>query len=84
MKTVFNTRQCAHVWAQQTQFEGRNASNSVHFRDRTFYSYATPIAAIVETKSRTVALVTVSRLQRDDKEQAYPRRSSRSVALSDV
>lgn len=44
MKTVFDNRQCAHVWAQQTQDSGR--SNSMSFSGPTLYSYATPIARI--------------------------------------
>lgn len=60
IKTVFDTRQCAHVWAQQTQAVGRNASSSVSFEGATFYSYQTPIATIVEStthKGMRVALV---------------------------
>lgn len=39
MKQVFTNSQVAHVWAQQTQSTGRNASNSFWFRDDTIYSY---------------------------------------------
>mgnify|MGYP001024021645 CR=1 FL=1 len=39
MKTVFNNRQLAHVWAQQTQAEGRNPSRSMFFEGNTIYSY---------------------------------------------
>lgn len=46
MKRVFDTKQCAHVWAQQTQEEGRNNGNSVHFQGRIFYSYSTPVAML--------------------------------------
>ena len=61
-KHVFTTSQCAHVWAQQHQYTGRNAKNSVHFIGRTFYSYSTPIAAFVPVKGRgNVVLVTSER-----------------------
>jgi hypothetical protein len=39
MKTVFNNRQLAHVWAQQTQSRGRNANNSMYFNDNKIWSY---------------------------------------------
>ena len=40
MKKVFqNTSETIHVFAQQTQTEGRNSSSSVYFRDNKIYSY---------------------------------------------
>lgn len=39
MKTVFNNRQLAHVWAQQTQKSGRNSSRSMFFEDNKIWSY---------------------------------------------
>lgn len=44
MKTVFDNRQLAHVWAQQTQPTGH--SNSMSFDGPVLYSYQTPIACI--------------------------------------
>lgn len=38
-KTVFDTAQCAHVWAQQTQDWGRNAKGTVYFERETIFSY---------------------------------------------
>lgn len=43
MKTVFDNRQCAHVWAQQSQPYGR--SNSMEFDGTVIKSYQTPVAA---------------------------------------
>ena len=43
MKTVFDNRQCAHVWAQRSQPNGR--SGSMKFDGDVLYSYQTPIAA---------------------------------------
>jgi hypothetical protein len=43
MKTVFDNRQCAHVWAQRSQPYGR--SGSMKFEGDVLYSYQTPIAA---------------------------------------
>lgn len=43
MKTVFPTHELAHVWAHQTQAEGRSPSN-MSFRGKNFYSYRTVIA----------------------------------------
>lgn len=45
MKTVFDTRQCVHVWAQQTQPHGR--AGNVRFEGDTLYSYRMPIARIL-------------------------------------
>lgn len=39
MKTVFDSAQCAHVWAQQRQPSGRNARGSLFFDGPTSYSY---------------------------------------------
>ena len=40
MKKVFqNTSQVIHVFAQQTQQEGRNQSGSIYFEDNKIYSY---------------------------------------------
>ena len=40
MKKVFsNTSEVVHVFAQQTQSEGRNGSGSIYFKDNRIYSY---------------------------------------------
>jgi hypothetical protein len=39
MKTVFNNDMVCHVWAQQTQDNGRNAKSSIFFEGDTIYSY---------------------------------------------
>jgi len=40
MKKVFqNTSEVVHVFAQQTQSEGRNQSKSIYFKDNRIYSY---------------------------------------------
>ena len=40
MKKVFsNTSEVVHVFAQQTQSEGRNQSGSIYFKDNRIYSY---------------------------------------------
>ena len=39
MRTVFNTREVAHVWAQQNQHEGRNKEHTIFFKDSLIYSY---------------------------------------------
>lgn len=38
-KSIFDTAQCAHVWAQQNQDWGRNAKGTVYFERETIYSY---------------------------------------------
>jgi len=39
MKTVFDNDMVAHVWAQQTQANGRNAGNTLLFERGSLYSY---------------------------------------------
>lgn len=50
-KTVYPTRQIAHLWAHKTQSEARNQSGNFYFRDDTIYSYGLhfPIARHVKT-----------------------------------
>lgn len=46
MKTIFTSKEVAHVWAQQRQSNGRNAGKSLFFEGATIYSYGVhfPIA----------------------------------------
>lgn len=39
MKTVFDNRQIAHVWAQQTQESGKTPNRNLFFEGKTIYSY---------------------------------------------
>ena len=39
MKKVFQNSELAHVYAQQSQDEGRNANGSFYFRGKTLFSY---------------------------------------------
>jgi len=58
VKRVVPTDQVAHLWAHQSQSDARNGTNSVHFSGAVFYSYATPIARIMQTiAGNTVALI---------------------------
>lgn len=57
-KTVFSNAQLRHVYAAQTQEFGRNQKGTARFRGPVFYSYATPVALIMEdTTGESVALV---------------------------
>lgn len=49
MKRVFDNAMLAHVWAQQTQSEGRSANGNFFFRDSTIFSYGAhfPIARFI-------------------------------------
>lgn len=59
MKKVFDNHMVAHVWAQQTQSEGRSGNGNFWFRDSVIYSYQTPIANIVLAANGTrAALIT--------------------------
>ncbi len=48
MKHVFETSEVAHIWAHQSQNDGRNACNNLYFNGKTIYSYGRhfPIATI--------------------------------------
>src|SRR5208282_1988840 len=39
MRHVFDNRQVAHVWANQTQEDGRSNNGQLYFRGKTIYSY---------------------------------------------
>ena len=58
MRHVFPSAMCAHVWSAQSQKDGWNSSRSVSFDGAVFFSYSTPIAAIVKDISgASVALI---------------------------
>lgn len=58
MKSVFTNSMTAHVWAQQTQSEGRNSSKSMSFIGPVAYSYQTAVANILKAVDGTnVALI---------------------------
>lgn len=50
MRRVFSNDMTAHVWAQQTQDEGRSSHGNISFGGTVFYSYSTPIANFVTDK----------------------------------
>jgi hypothetical protein len=39
MKTVFSSKEVAHIWAQNNQKEGRNSAGNIYFRNGEIYSY---------------------------------------------
>lgn len=74
MKTVFTSQQCIHVWAQQTQREGRNSNRSIFFEGPSIYSYGRhfEMARFVEG----VVLVNGARYSvTTSKHQSYVRRA---------
>lgn len=52
-RKVFENSMVAHVWAQQSQSEGRSGNGNFYFRDSTIYSYGAhfPIARFSADKS---------------------------------
>jgi hypothetical protein len=52
-RKVFENSMVAHVWAQQSQSEGRSNNGQFYFRDSTIYSYGShfPIAQFSRDKS---------------------------------
>lgn len=49
MRTVVTNHEVCHLWAHQAQSEAHSGNNNLWFRDRTLYSYSTPIANIVDS-----------------------------------
>lgn len=54
-KVLRNTSECAHVWANMSQAEGR--AGNVHFDGATFYSYWTAVAKLFEKNGERFALL---------------------------
>lgn len=61
MKTVFDNRQCIHVWAQQTQASGRNPKHSLSFEGERLYSYRICIAKFVTHKDKRGVIITTKK-----------------------
>lgn len=59
---VFDSSMVAHVWAAESQDNGRNPQDNFYFRGRTIYSYrdSFPIAAIHHRKGSRCTLVTTA------------------------
>lgn len=59
-KHVFDTHEVPHVWARQTQDDGRNPQGNLYFTGDTIYSYGGhfPIARIVKRNGATAILFT--------------------------
>lgn len=59
VRRVFDYAMCAHVWAQQTQEDGRSTKGQMYFRDAVIYSYGThyPIAAFHVAADATRAVL---------------------------
>lgn len=73
MKSVFNNRQCAHIWAQQTQERGRSNNGNMFFEGRTIYSYGHhfPMGHFID--SETVLVNSDSYSMSTGKQQGYVR-----------
>jgi hypothetical protein len=63
MKKVFTNSELAHVYAQQSQDEGRNPNGSFYFRGKTLYSYGShfPICKFVTNDKGENALLFTER-----------------------
>ena len=59
IKQVFTSSMVAHVWAQQTQYDGRNAQGNIYFRGDSIYSYGSHylMGKIHEVNGKRVALI---------------------------
>lgn len=63
MKTVFENRMVAHVWAQRNQAQGRSSNGQFYFNGDTIYSYGShfPIASFVKDLQGNDRLLFVTR-----------------------
>jgi hypothetical protein len=59
MKTVFKSTEIAHVWAHESAPHGRNRGNE-SFDGRSYYSYSTEIARIIERKGQKAYLLNIT------------------------
>lgn len=77
MRTVTNSREVYHWWANQAQSNARNSSDSVSFSGDTAYSYGTPIGRIVRNAQgeRAYLVSTRSYSTTTAKHQSYLRRA---------
>ena len=73
MKTVFDNRQCAHIWAQQSQERGRTNNGNMFFENATIYSYGHhfPMGHFID--DNTVLLNSSSYSNSTGKQQGYVR-----------
>lgn len=73
MKTVFDNKQCAHVWAQQSQERGRTNNGNMFFEGRTIYScgHHFPMGHFID--DNTVLLNSSSYSNSTGKQQGYVR-----------
>jgi hypothetical protein len=75
MRKVFDNRQCCHVWAQQTQPEGR--APSIFFDGATIYSYGRhfPMARFIEGRdgARAVLFTTCNYSVTTSRHKSYAR-----------
>lgn len=63
MKKVFSNSELAHIWANQSQNEGRNSNESMYFHGSTIYSYGNhfPIAKHVTNEQGEHAILFTER-----------------------
>ena len=63
MKTVLTKDMVAHIWAQQSQDEGRTASGNFYFKGETLYSYGRHfiVGRFVTHKGKTAVLLNSNR-----------------------
>ena len=57
VKTVFKSAELPHLWAHQLQEFGRNPQGSERFSGKSYYSYGTEIARIIERKGKRAYLL---------------------------
>lgn len=75
MKTVFDNRQCVHIWAQQNQSNGRSSNGNLFFEGKTIYSYGYHFPLASFATNDTVLINSDSYSVSTSKHQGYVRQS---------
>src|SRR6187549_33787 len=71
MKSVFSTREVPHIWAKQSQSEGRNSAKNVFFNDKLIYSYGSHFCMGNIINDNTVLLTSRTYSNTTHKHQNY-------------
>lgn len=73
MKTVFNNKQLAHVWASNSQVEGSNPGQSFYFNAEGIFSYGSHFMIAKRINPSTVVMTTRSYGNATAKQMSYVR-----------
>lgn len=81
MKTVFNNKQLAHVWASNSQVEGSNPGQSFYFNAEGIFSYGSHFMIAKRLNETTVVMTTRSYGNATAKQMSYVRAAVRHLKV---